>query len=127
MPIRAVVPAMPVVSTAESDDALLTLRRRRPMRRVHAVLWVVILLSTAADIVLTMAGLAAGLREGNVVVATLLAEFGLPGLWLLKFAAMLWLVAGWLLLDDRNAAVFLGLFAAVTSTVVVSNAALLLG
>lgn len=118
---------MPLVSTDERDGALFTLRRRRPMTRTHAVLWVVILATTAADIVLTMAGLAAGLREGNVVVATLLAEFGLAGLWLLKFAAMLWLVAGWLLLDDRNAAVFLGLFAAVTCAVVVSNAVLLFG
>jgi len=118
---------MPVVSTSESDGALFTLRRKRRMTRTHAVLWAVILLSTAADIVLTMAGLAAGLREGNVVVATLLAEFGLAGLWGLKFAAMLWLVGGWLLLDDRNAAVFLGLFATVTCGVVVSNAVLLFG
>jgi hypothetical protein len=127
MAVQPLVPTMPVVSSSESDDALLTLRWRRPMRRVHAVLWAVILLTTAADIVLTMAGLAAGLREGNVVVATLLAEFGLAGLWGLKFAAMLWLVAGWLLLDDRNAAIFLGLFATVTAGVVVSNAVLLFG
>jgi len=118
---------MPVVSTDEGDDALLTLRRERRLTRTHAALWAVILATTVADIVLTMVGLAAGLREGNVVVATLLGEFGLAGLWLVKFAAMVWLVAGWLLLDDRNAAVFLGLFAAVTGAVVVSNAVLLLG
>lgn len=91
------------------------------MRRSHAVLWSVILLTTAADILLTIVGLAAGHREGNLVVATLLSEFGLFGLWLIKFAAMVWLVCGWLLLDDRNATVFLGLFAVVTSVVVVSN------
>jgi len=118
---------MPVVSTAEADDALLTLRRSRQMTRIHAVLWATILATTVADILLTMVGLAAGLREGNVVVATLLAEFGLVGLWLVKFTAMLWLVAGWLLLDDRTASVFLGLFAAVTGAVVVSNAVLLFG
>ena len=40
---------MPVVSRSESDDALLTLRRR-PMTRTHAVLRTIILLSTVADI-----------------------------------------------------------------------------
>ncbi|WP_425433343.1 DUF5658 family protein [Haloarcula salinisoli] len=118
---------MPVVSTAESDDALLTLRRERRMTRSHAVLWALILATTAADIVLTMVGLEAGLREGNVVMAAMLAEFGLAGLGLVKFAAMAWLVAGWALLDDRNAAVFLALFATVTCAVVVSNALLLFG
>ena len=118
---------MPLVSTAESDDALLTLRRERRMTRGHAVLWALILVTTVTDIVLTIVGLAAGLREGNVVLAAMLAEFGLAGLWLVKFAAMIWLVAGWALLDDRNAAVFLALFAAVTGGVVVSNAVLLFG
>lgn len=118
---------MPVVATDEADDALLTLRRERRMTRTHAVLWALILVTTVADILLTMTGLAAGLREGNAVLAAMLAEFGLAGLWLVKFAAMTWLVAGWALLDDRNAAVFLALFATVTSVVVVSNAVLLLG
>jgi hypothetical protein len=115
------------LSRFERDDALLTLRRERTMTRTHAVLWTVILVATVADILLTMVGLAAGLREGNIVVATLLGEWGLAGLWLVKFAAMLWLVAGWILLDDRNAAIFLGLFATVTTAVVVSNSLLLFG
>jgi len=95
------------------------------MTRSHAVLWALILVTTVTDIVLTMVGLAAGLREGNAVLAAMLAEFGLVGLWLVKFVAMAWLVAGWALLEDRNAAVFLALFATVTSAVVVSNAFLL--
>jgi len=70
------------------------------MTRTHAAL-------TAADVVLTIVGLA--------------------GLWAVKFAAMCWLVAGWALLSDRNASVFLGLFAAVTSLVVVHNAVTILG
>jgi len=127
MPIEPVEPTMPVVSTNENDNALLTLRRRRRMTRTHAALWVAILCTTTADIVLTMVGLRVGLREGNVVVATMLAEFGLVGLWLVKFGAMVWLVGGWTLLDDRDAAVFLGLFAAVTAVVVASNAVLLFG
>lgn len=118
---------MPLLSRSESDDALLTLRRERTMIRTHAVLWAVILVTTVADILLTMIGLEAGLREGNIVVATLLREFGLAGLWVVKFAAMLWLVCGWALLDDRNAAIFLGLFATVTAAVVVSNLLLLFG
>ena len=56
-----------------------------------------------------------------------MAAFGPAGLWLVKFAAMCWLVAGWALLSDRNAAVFLGLFAAVTLTVTAHNAVLVLG
>ncbi|MDS0259113.1 DUF5658 family protein [Haloarcula sp. S1CR25-12] len=116
---------MALVSTAEADDALLTVRRERRMTRTHLVLWAVILATTVADILLTMVGLAAGYREGNAVVAALLAEFGLVGLWLVKFGAMVWLVCGWLLLDDRNAAVFLALFGAVTGAAVVSNALLL--
>ena len=118
---------MPVVSTDEADDALLTLRRKRRLTRTHAVLWTLILATTVADILLTMVGLQAGLREGNVIVAALLAELGLAGLFLVKFAAMVWLVAGWTLLSDRNAAVFLALFAAVTGAVVLSNAVLLFG
>lgn len=118
---------MPVVSRAASDDALLTLRSERRMTRAHAVLWALILSTTVVDILLTMVGLNTGLREGNVIVAVLLAEFGLAGLWLVKFAAMVWLVGGWTLLNDRNAAIFLGLFAAVTAAVVVSNAVLLFG
>jgi len=118
---------MPVVSTTENDDALLTLRRERRMTRRHAALWTLILVTTVADILLTMVGLDAGLREGNVVLAAMLAEFGLAGLWLVKFAAMVWLVAGWTLLSDRNAAVFLALFATVTGAAVVSNAVLLFG
>lgn len=118
---------MPVVSRSDSDDALLTLRTERRMTRAHAVLWTLILSTTVADILLTMVGLNAGLREGNVVVGIMLAELGLAGLWLVKFAAMVWLVGGWTLLNDRDAAIFLGLFAAVTAAAVVSNAVLIFG
>ena len=109
------------------SDGLLTLRRKRRLTQTHAVLWALILATTTADILLTMAGLATGFSEGNVVVAAMLDRFGLAGLFLVKFAAMVWLVGGWALLDDRNAAVFLGLFAAVTTGVVGYNAVLLFG
>lgn len=110
-----------------AGDGLLTLRRKRRLTRTHAVLWATILATTVADILLTMAGLDAGFSEGNVVVAAMLDQFGLAGLFLVKFAAMAWLVGGWALLDDRNAAVFLALFAAVTTGVVGYNALLLFG
>lgn len=95
------------------------------MTRPHAVLWSVILLATVADILLTMIGVANGLQEGNVVVAAALAEFGIAGLWLVKFAAMVWLVVGWALLSDRDATIFLALFAGVTLSVVGYNVVIL--
>jgi hypothetical protein len=122
------VPTDRAVDDAETDgQRLLTPRRRRRMTRTHAVLWAVILLTTAADIVLTLVGLAAGLPEGNPVVRSLVSSFGPAGLFAVKFAAMCWLVAGWALLSDWKASVFLGLFAAVTSLVVLTNAVVVLG
>lgn len=97
------------------------------MTKTHAVLWTVVLVATVLDVLTTMAGLARGLEEGNPVVAAAVDALGLPGLWLVKFAAMVWLVGGWALLSDRNAAVFLGLFAVVTIATVVANVLTLLG
>ncbi|MBO4248457.1 MULTISPECIES: DUF5658 family protein [unclassified Halomicrobium] len=97
------------------------------MTRTHAVLWAVVLVATTLDILTTMVGLSRGLQEGNAVVEAAIGLLGLPGLWLVKFAAMVWLVAGWALLSDRNAAIFLGLFALVTVATVVANTATLLG
>jgi hypothetical protein len=116
------------VSTDREDaKPLFTLRRQRRLTRAHAALWALILAATTADIVLTLVGLERGLREGNAVLALMLSQFGLAGLWLVKFSAMCWLVAGWALLSDRNAAIFLALFALVTVAVVVNNAVLVLG
>jgi len=115
-------------SATEADrERLFTPRRKRRLTRTHAALWGVILVTTAADVVLTMVGLAGGYAEGNVVVRVMVEAFGLAGLWTVKFLAMCWLVAGWALLSDRNAAIFLGLFAAVTTLVVVHNTLTLLG
>lgn len=99
----------------------LTLLGVHRMTAAHAVLWTVVIVATVGDILLTMTGLTVGLQEGNVVVGTMLAEFGLAGFWLVKFGAMLWLVAGWRLLSERNATVFLALFAIVTLAVVAYN------
>jgi hypothetical protein len=96
------------------------------MSGTHRLLWTVILAATVGDVVLTIAGLSAGLREGNLFLRVMLAEFGLFGLWLVKFGAMLWLVAGWQFLSERNATVFLALFAVVTVAIVAHNSLLLL-
>ena len=63
------------------------------MTRAHAALWALILLTTAADVVLTTVGVAGELQEGNAVVGAMVSSFGLAGLWAVKFAAMCWLVA----------------------------------
>ncbi len=114
-----------MTSGEDRRQSLLTFRRTRRMTRTHATLWGLILAATVADILLTMTGTAGGLQEGNVVVRLMLGAFGPAGLWLVKFAAMVWLVGGWAFLSDRNAAIFLALFATVTVFVTVYNAVLL--
>ena len=109
-----------------ADSERVTLWPEHHLSNTHAVLWTVILVATVGDILLTMTGLTVGLQEGNAVVSTMLAEFGLAGLWLVKFGAMLWLVVGWRLLSERNATVFLTLFAVVTLAVVAYNSVTIL-
>jgi len=59
-------------ATGDSGERpLFTLRRERRMTRTHAVLWGTILITTAADILFTVVGLANGLREGDAVVGHL--------------------------------------------------------
>ncbi len=117
---------MPGKESAETDESGVTLWWEHHLSHTHAVLWTVILVATVGDILLTMTGLTVGLQEGNVVVSRMLAEFGLAGFWLVKFGAMLWLVAGWRLLSERNATVFLALFAVVTLAVVAYNSVTIL-
>ncbi|WP_367176022.1 hypothetical protein [Haloarcula rubripromontorii] len=110
----------------ETDSERETIWREHHLSPTHAVLWTVVLVATVGDVLLTMTGLTVGLQEGNVVVSAMLAEFGLAGLWLVKFGAMLWLVVGWRLLSERNATVFLALFAVVTLAVVAYNSVTIL-
>ncbi|KAA9409237.1 hypothetical protein EGO51_05325 [Haloarcula hispanica] len=117
---------MPGKANPETDESAVTLWWEHHLSHTHAVLWTVILVATVGDILLTMTGLTVGLQEGNVVVSRMLAEFGLAGFWLVKFGAMLWLVAGWRLLSEYNATVFLALFAVVTLAVVAYNAVTIL-
>lgn len=97
------------------------------MTQTHAMLWAVILAATSIDIVMTMFGVEQGFQEANLFVRESMAAFGPAGLWLVKFAAMCWLVAGWALLSNRNASIFLGLFGIVTVGVVIHNALILAG
>jgi hypothetical protein len=126
MPLPSNMSMMPGKASAEADESEMTRWRGHHLSPTHAVLWTVILVATVGDILLTMTGITVGLQEGNVVVSAMLAEFGLAGLWLVKFGAMLWLVAGWRLLSERNATVFLALFAVVTLAVVVYNSVTIL-
>jgi hypothetical protein len=98
----------------------------REMTDTHAVLWTAIIITTVADIILTLVGVGTGLGEGNPVVRALMSAFGIPGLYIVKFLAMVWLVAGWTLLSDRNASIFLALFAIVTILVTAHNSILIL-
>jgi len=101
-------------------------RTQQRMSETHAVLWTVVIVATVADVVLTLTGLSIGLGEGNPVVRLLLSGFGPAGLWLVKFLAMLWLVAGWVLLPERVGTAFLAVFALVTVAVTAHNAVLIL-
>lgn len=116
-----------MASNTEKQESLFSLRREREMTQTHAVLWTVILVATVVDILLTLTGMRVGFQEGNVVVRAMLGAFGPAGLWVVKFAAMCWLVAGWVLLSNRKASVFLALFAIVTVVVTAHNALLFLG
>lgn len=98
----------------------------REMTDTHAVLWTAILIATVVDIILTLVGVGTGLGEGNPVVRALMGAFGVAGLYIVKFLAMVWLVAGWTLLSDRNASIFLALFAIVTILVTAHNSVLIL-
>jgi hypothetical protein len=96
--------------------------QEQQLTNTHVGLWAVILVSTVADIILTLAGLGVGLEEGNPVVSAAVATFGAAaGLYLVKFLAMLWLVVGWVTLSERNASIFLALFGTVTVAASVHN------
>lgn len=113
------------MSARDEESSGFTVPMERDMTETHAVLWTVIVVATVGDVLLTLAGTGLGLQEGNVVVRTMMGAFGPAGLWVVKFLAMCWLVAGWSLLSDRDASIFLALFAIVTVSVTGYNAVLI--
>jgi len=97
----------------------------RPLSESQAVLWAVIIMASALDVVTTLVGLARGAEEANAVAVAFIETYGTPGVGLLKFCALLVVVLLWWRLSDRQAyAVLLG-FALVSLVVVALNAATL--
>ena len=97
----------------------------RPLSKSQAVLWVVVILASALDVVTTLVGLARGAEEANAVAVAFIETYGTPGVGLLKFCVLVVVVLLWWRLPDRQAyAVLLG-FALVSLTVVALNAATL--
>lgn len=108
----------------DSRDALERFERELP--ESHAVLWTVIIVAAAFDVVTTLTGLGAGLAEGNRVARAFLATYGSPGIGLLKFAALVVLVITWHYLPDRPAELVLTGFAVISVLTVGLNALTLL-
>ncbi len=110
--------------TDDSHDALERFERELP--ESHAVLWTVIIVAAAFDVVTTLAGLSVGFGEGNRVARAFLATYGEAGIGLLKFAALVVLVVTWHYLPDRPAELILTGFAVISVLTVALNALTLL-
>ncbi|WP_299262871.1 DUF5658 family protein [Halorientalis sp.] len=108
----------------EERDALERFERDLP--ESHAVLWTVIIVAAAFDVVTTLAGLSAGFEEGNRVARAFIATYGEAGIGLLKFVALVVLVVTWHSLPDRAAELVLTGFATISVFTVGLNALTLL-
>jgi len=86
------------------------------------VLWTVVILASAFDVVTTMAGVTRGATEANVVARAFFETYGTPGIGLLKFSVLILVVALWANLSDRYATAVLAAFAIVSLVVVGINA-----
>jgi hypothetical protein len=94
----------------------------RPLSDSDAVLWTVVIVASAFDIVTTIVGLTRGASEANAIAAAFLETYGTPGIGLLKFSALLLVALLWWRLPDRYASVVLLAFALVSLLVVALNA-----
>ncbi|MFB6085176.1 MAG: DUF5658 family protein [Halorientalis sp.] len=114
-------------SKSSGDDGRDALERfERELPESHAVLWTVVIVAAAFDVVTTLAGLSAGFEEGNRVARAFLSTYGSPGIGLLKFVALVVLVITWYVLPDRDAELVLTGFAVVSVLTVALNALTLL-
>lgn len=86
------------------------------------MLWGVVIVATVFDVVTTMVGIARGAREGNAVAWAFLETYGTPGIGLLKFSVLVFVVLLWWRLPNRPATAVLLAFALVSLAVVASNA-----
>ena len=111
-------------SGSDGREALARFERNLP--ESHAVLWTVIIVAAAFDVVTTLAGLSVGFAEGNRVARAFLATYGEAGIGLLKFAALVVLVITWYALPDRPAELVLTGFATLSVLTVALNALTLL-
>lgn len=107
---------------AEEDRLALVWRVERHLPESHAVLWTVVIVASAFDVVTTIAGLDRGFAEGNAVARAFLATYGTPGIGMLKLVALVLLVFVWAALPDRPAEYALTGFAVVSVVVVALNA-----
>ncbi|ACV12026.1 hypothetical protein Huta_1856 [Halorhabdus utahensis DSM 12940] len=99
----------------------------RPLFEADVVLWTVVLVGSALDVVTTMVGTAAGLPEGNAVARAFMTTYGTPGIGALKLVALVALVIAWHYLAEQSARLVLGGFAIVTLVVVGLNTVTLAG
>jgi hypothetical protein len=98
----------------------------RPLSESDAVLWTVVLVASALDIVTTIVGLGRGASEANAVARAFLATYGSPGIGLLKFAALVLVAVLWYVFPDEHATTVLVAFALVSLLVVALNTLTLL-
>ncbi|WEL18649.1 MULTISPECIES: DUF5658 family protein [unclassified Halorhabdus] len=99
----------------------------RPLPEADAVLWIVVLVGSAFDIVTTMVGTASGLSEGNAVARAFMATYGTPGIGALKLVALVCLVLAWHSLAETSARLVLWGFSMVSLVVVGLNTITLAG
>ncbi len=114
-------------SAAGEGDVSLVWRVERRLPESHAVLWTVVVVASALDVVTTIAGLGLGVEEGNAVARAFLATYGTPGIGMLKLVALVVLVVTWAVLPDRLAERALAGFAVVSVVVVGLNTLTLAG
>ncbi|MFB6201089.1 MAG: DUF5658 family protein [Halorhabdus sp.] len=99
----------------------------RPLPETDAVLWTVVIVGSALDVVTTIVGVGSGLPEGNAIARAFMATYGTPGIGALKLAALLVLVIAWQYLEGESARLALMGFALVTLAVSALNTLTLLG
>jgi len=106
----------------ESSGSRWALRLERSLPESDAVLWTVVVLASVFDVLTTMVGVASGLPEGNAVARAFLSAYGTPGIGLLKFSALVFVVVLWAALPDRYGVAVLQAFSLVSLLVVALNA-----
>jgi len=93
----------------------------RALPEADAVLWTVVLVGAALDVVTTIVGVGAGIPEGNAVARAFMATYGTSGIGALKLSALVILVLTWHYLEATSARLVLMGFAVVTLVVIGLN------